>query len=299
VAKGPGTVLPDPDGIAERWGLAPLPPAEPLGGGHKNTLLRCGDVVLRIEQRDPESVAWEHELTAFLSHDVPEVVTPLLALDGSTFAEKDGIVVSVLPFVEGTPLDRDDEAQRLEAARLLARLHWVGRVWKRPRPDRPAFADLNLELNAWWDVRIVEMPPVLERAYERSRAWLAAAPWLARGAVHGDVYRGNLRVRDGRIHGVLDWEDARVDWPAWELANATWEVCKDEACDRLDPERSARFLDAYAEADGPGELGPFDDLLRLRLAADALYSLTSAASGEPWSPQYVEHLLRALERLDE
>jgi len=296
VAKGPGTVLPDPDGIAERWGLAPLHRVEQLAGGHKNTLLRCGDVVLRVEQRDPESVAWEHELTAFLSHDIPEVVTPLAALDGSTFAETDGVVVSVLPFVEGTSLDRDDEDQRLEVARLLARLHWVGRVWRRQRPDRPAFADLDLEVNAWWDLRIIEMPPVLARAYERSRAWLAAAPWLGRGAVHGDLYRGNLRVRDRRICGVLDWEDARVDWPAWELANATWEVCKDEACDRLDPERSARFVDAYVEAEGPGELGPFDDLLRLRLVADALYSLTSAARGDPWSPQYVEHLLGALER---
>jgi Ser/Thr protein kinase RdoA (MazF antagonist) len=269
-----------------------------LAGGHKNTLLRCGDVVLRVEHRDPESVAWEHELTAFLSHDVPEVVTPLVALDGSTFEEKDGTVVSVLPFVEGTPLDRDDEAQRLEAARLLARLHWVGRIWRRPRPDRPAYADLDFETNAWWDVRIVEMPPVLEQAYEQSRGWLGAAPWLTRGAVHGDLYRGNLRVRDRRIHGLLDWEDARVDWPAWELANATWELCKDEAHDRLDPDRSTRFLEAYVEADGPGEIGPFDDLLRLRLVADALYSLTNAARGEPWDLQYVEHLLRALERLD-
>jgi Ser/Thr protein kinase RdoA (MazF antagonist) len=298
VAKGPGTVLPDADGIAERWGLAPLPPAKPLEGGHKNTLLRCGDVVLRLEERDPESVAWEHELTAFLSHDVPEVVTPLRALDGSTFMETNGVVVSVLPFVAGTPLDREDGEQRLEVARLLARVHWVGRVWRRPRPDRPAFADLDLETNAWWDVRIVEMPPVLARAYERSRAWIYAAPWLARAAVHGDLYRGNLRVRDGRIQGILDWEDARVDWPAWELANATWEVCKDEPHDRLDPERAARFLDAYAEAEGPGELGPFDDLLRLRLVADSLYSLTNAARGEPWSPAYVEHLVRALGRLD-
>ena len=166
-----------------------------------------------------------------------------------------------------------------------------------PRPSGVCGARFRDE--RLWDVRIIEMPPVLARAYERSREWLAAAPWLGLGAVHGDVYRGNLRVRDGRIRGIVDWEDARVDWPAWELANAAWEVCKDEARDRLDVERSARFLDAYAAADGPGELGPFDDLLRVRLVADTLYSLTNAARGEPWSPQYVEHLLRALEQLDD
>jgi Ser/Thr protein kinase RdoA (MazF antagonist) len=297
VAKGPGTVLPDPDGIAERWGLAPLPDPEPLAGGYKNTLLRCGEVVIRIERNDPESVAWEHELTAFLAHDVPEVVTPLVARDGSTFLEVEGVVTSVLPFVEGDPLDRDDAEQRLGLARLLARLHWVGLAWKRRRPGRPAFADLDFEANAWWDVRVVELPAPLERAYDRSREWVARAPWLTRGAVHGDVYRGNLRVGDGRIRGVLDWEDARVDWPAWELANATWEVCMDEARDALDPERAAAFLDAYTEAGGPGERAPFDELLRLRLVADALYSLTSAARGEPWDEAHVDHLLRALEHI--
>jgi len=297
-ATGPGTVLPDPDGIAERWGLAPLPPPEPLTGGYKNALLRCGDVVVRLERADPESVAWEHELLAFLSHDVTEVVAPLPARDGSTFFASDGVVVSVLPFIPGIPLDRNDEDQRLQLAGLLARLHRAGAAWQRPRPGRPSFAEADLEVNAWWDRRIVDTPPVLARAFERAGAWLAAGPELARGAVHGDVYRGNLRVRDGRIAGVVDWEEARVDWPAWELANATWEVCKDEATDALDPVRADAFLAAYVAAGGPGELEPFEPLLRLRLVADALYSLTSRARGEPYDPAHVSHLLRALERLD-
>jgi Ser/Thr protein kinase RdoA (MazF antagonist) len=298
VAKGPGTVLPDPDGIAERWGLAPLAAPEPLTSGHRNALLRCGDVVVRLERTDAESAAWEHELLAFLAHDVPEVVVPLTARDGSTFSASDGVIVSVLPFVAGEPLDRGDEDQRLQLARLLARLHWVGAAWHRPRPGRPSFADADVEVNAWWDWRIVDKPAVLTRAFECTRVWLAAAPALAYGAVHGDIYRGNLRVRDGRIVGLVDWEEARVDWPAWELANATWEVCKDMSRDELDRERAEHFLAAYADAGGPGERKPFEPLLRLRLLADALYSLTSKARGEPYDPGYVSHLLRALERLD-
>lgn len=298
MAKGPGTLLPLPDGIAERWGLPPLPPAEPLEGGYKNTLFRCGDVVVRLERAGAESVAWEHELLAFLAHDVPEVVAPLTARDGSTFSATDGVVVSVLPFIPGGPLDRDDEDQRLHLARLLARLHWVGASWKRPRPGRPSVAETDLVVNAWWDYRIVEKPPVLARAFELTCEWLAAAPPLARGAVHGDVCRANLRVRDGRIAGVVDWEEARVDWPALELANATWEVCKDESRDALDPGRADAFLAAYAAAGGPGEREPFEPLLRFRLVADALYSLTSKARGEPYDPGYVSHLLRALEHLD-
>lgn len=35
--------------------------------------------------------------------------------------------------------------------------------------------------------------------------------------VHGDFWYGNLRVADGRLHGVLDWQDAAVTDPAVDL----------------------------------------------------------------------------------
>ena len=55
------------------------------------------------------------------------------------------------------------------------------------------------------------------------------------------------------------------------------------------------FIPAYRKADGPGETEAFEPLLRLRLVADLLYSLTSKARGEPHDETYVEHLVRALE----
>ena len=68
-----------PDDLAARYGLPPLAPFEPLGGGYHNILLRAGDVVVRVEERTPESVAWEHELVLFLADAIPEVVAPLRA----------------------------------------------------------------------------------------------------------------------------------------------------------------------------------------------------------------------------
>jgi Ser/Thr protein kinase RdoA (MazF antagonist) len=281
-AKGPGRLFRLPDGSPER-----------LEGGYKNELLRYGDLVVRLVETTPESARWEHELLRFLARSAPEVVVPLAEPE----LAPDGRVATLLPYVDGEQLDRDDEGQRLELAGLLARLHRAGLGWAGgPRPGVPGFADLDLVRNRWWDWELVEKPPVLVRAFEATLDWLFDPPPLAVGAVHGDVYRGNVRVRAGAIVGVIDWEDARVDWPAAELANATWEVCK--VGDALDPERAASFLAAYARAGGPGERDFLEPLLRLRLMADLLYSLTSKARGEPYDPRHVEHLLRALEQID-
>ena len=281
MATGRRTVLPLPDGTPER-----------LEGGWKNELLRYGEAVLRLERTTLGSARWEHELLRFLAPRVPEAVLPLAGPE----PWECGRVASLWPWVPGAPLDRGDEAQRLALVELLARLHRAGLAWQGgPRPGVPGYPDLDPVRNRWWDWELVEKPPALIRAYEATRDWLADPPGLALGAVHGDVSRGNLRVREGRIVALLDWEDARLDWPAWELANATWEACR--AGDALDDARAERFLAAYAETGGPGERSAFGPLLRLRLVADVLYSLTSKARGEPYDSDHVAFLLRALERL--
>jgi Ser/Thr protein kinase RdoA (MazF antagonist) len=264
MAKGRGTVLPLPDGNPQR-----------LEGGYKNELLRYGDVVLRLTRAPLESVAWEHALLGSLP---PPAVAPL----ADPVEQEDGRVASVFPYVPGGPLDRDDPAQRGQLARWLADLHRTG--WDGgQRPGASSWLERDLVRNAWWDWELVDKPPALVRAYEQVRAFLADPPPLRLGVVHGDVARANVRVDGGRLVGVVDWEEARLDWPAAELANAAWEV-RD-----LDG-----FVAAYAAAGGPAETEHLDALVRLRNVADVLYSLTSKACGEAYDPGYVEFLLAAL-----
>jgi aminoglycoside phosphotransferase (APT) family kinase protein len=184
--------------------------------------------------------------------------------------------------VPGGPLDRDDAGQREQLAAWLAGLHrmdWDGGQ----RPGASSWLDRDVVRNAWWDWEIVDKPPVLVAAYERVTAFLADPPPLAVGVVHGDVYRGNTRVDGGRVVGVVDWEEARLDWLASELANAAWEL--------RDPDG---FVAAYVAAGGPAEVEHLVELTLLRNVADVLYSLTSKARGEAYSPEYVEFLLTAL-----
>lgn len=248
---------------------------ERLEGGYKNELWRHGDVVLRLTRAPLESVAWEHRLLATLP---PPAVAPLADPE----LQADGRVASRFPYVPGGPLDRDDPAQRGQVAHWLARLHrarWDGGQ----RPGASSWLDRDLVRNAWWDWELVEKPPELVRAYERVTAFLADPPPLQVGVVHGDVYRGNMRVDAGRLVGIVDWEEARLDWPAAELANAAWELRDRDG-----------FVAAYVAAGGPAETEHLDELVRLRNVADVLYSLTSRARGEPYDLRYVELLLEAL-----
>jgi Ser/Thr protein kinase RdoA (MazF antagonist) len=261
VAKGPLTVPTLPDGIAAHWGLPPLVDPTPLPGGYHNLALRSGELVVRIEERDPESVGWEHELLAWLEPEVPEVVAPLRARDGSTFLLFGSLVISLIPFVDGEP------RAGLEAAELYARIHARGAAWPdaRPRFRRPSYADLDWERNDWWDWTAIAKPPELVRAFQRTRAWIASAPPLVVTPVHGDPAQQNVLWRNGRIAGVIDWEWARLDWPAVELAAAAYAFVEDEV---------DGFVRRYLDAGGPGEPEALEEGRRLHLLANALYSLT-------------------------
>jgi Ser/Thr protein kinase RdoA (MazF antagonist) len=264
VATESRTVLPLPDGNPE-----------PLAGGWKSELKRYGDVVLRLERTPLESVAWEHGLLRFLAEPVPEAVVPLAGPE----RWEDGRTASLLPFVEGRALDPASPDEARAAGAFLARLHRAGLAWDGgPRPGRPSLVGLDLVANDWWDWRIVEKPRVLVAAYEEMVEFLFDPPRLAVGVVHGDIDPANMLVRDETIVGVIDWEYARVDWPALDLANAAWRLGDD-------------VVDAY---DGPAEKALLPTLTRIRHVNDLLYSLTSKARGEPSSDEHVARLLEAL-----
>ena len=259
-----------PDGIAEHWDLAELREAVPLAGGYHHLVARAGDLVVRIEQRDLASVAWEHELLAWLGAEIPEVRAPVAAADGTTVLATERGIVSLVPFVDGSPRGG------LEAAELFARIHRRGASWPdaRPRPGRPAYADLDWERNEWWDWSVVRKPPALVRAFDHARAWVASEPELVVTPIHGDPAQQNVLWNGGRIVGVLDWEWARLDWPALELANAAWTFAEADV---------DAFVAAYVAAGGPGEPEVIEEGMRIFVLANALYSLSrETEADEDW-----------------
>jgi Ser/Thr protein kinase RdoA (MazF antagonist) len=288
---------PLPEGIAERYGLALPARGERLRGGASGSLFRAGDVAVRVERTDPTGVRWEHELVRFLAQGVDEVVAPLPALDGSTFYLEGDRVVSVYPFVEGEELRDRESAFRNELPVLLARLHRRALAWPvaEQRAGMPALRERDWDRNEWWDWSVVDKIPPLVRAFEELREWVAAAPDLTVCAIHGDFHPGNLLVRDGRIVAVVDWQYARRDWPAFELASVVWDLGWDGAA--LDPVVRDEVIGAYLDARGPGEPDVLLPMARLETLVTVLFSLTRAARGLSWNPAFTNQLIAMLDDL--
>lgn len=101
-----------------------------------------------------------------------------------------------------------------------------------------------------------------------------------RQPLHGDFYAGNVLVRDGRIEGLLDWDEAFLGPPERELAWAAWEWSGGLSTADLNAAES--FVYFYSLAGGPAE--PIDreairQLVRERLRWEAEYVRAAAKAG--------------------
>jgi Ser/Thr protein kinase RdoA (MazF antagonist) len=284
----------DPADIAAHWDIDLSAPFEPLAT-IRNLVFRSGEYVVREANATPDNVAWEHELLTFIAPDVPEVVPPLAAQDGSTFLVRNGAVVSVEPFVEAELAERSDPAVIAAVPRVLARIHRACTEWPgvRPRPGRPSLREQDWVVNETWDWNELERSPLLEHSYEAALEWVASPPPLTESAIHADFHPDNLLATDGRIKAVLDWELARLDWPAFDLAAAVTVVSlqRDGAIDRRIADETVA---AYVDAGGRDESYALEPLMRIFLLEVALHGRTRKVQGASWHPEFQEMIETAL-----
>lgn len=178
--------------------------------------------------RGPAEVSWSHAVATQAATIVPEAVAPI-STRGHTYFTWSGRVVAVFPFVAGEPADREDPKQVADAGRLLARIHRALLAWQPASPSvtfEHSVIDDELaesDLDAWWSSCLQK---------------------VRHGVCHGDYYRRNVLVSDGRIRGVIDWNEAHVGPLIREVAFAAWEFGHDDKM-QLDRDRFQLFVDAY------------------------------------------------------
>lgn len=286
------------EALVDRYGLALPPQWERVPGGTSGAVFRAGEFIVRVEHADLESVRWEHALLRFLAEEIDQVVEPLVALDGSTFYVEGGRIVSVFPFLDGEELRSQEPVFRDELPVLLARVHRRAQAWPvaDQHPGVPSLRERDWDRNDWWDWSVVQKPPPLVRAFEELREWVATAE-LCVCAIHGDFHMGNVLVRDGSVAGIVDWQHARRDWPALELAGMVFDLCSDGEPTTLDPALRDEVIGRYVDADGPGEPDALLPLMRLESLVSALVSLTRAAKGESWDREFTQLLIATLDEL--
>jgi homoserine kinase type II len=243
--------------LRDAYGFDAVVVGERLEGGYANDLFRIradgAAFVLRLKLPPvvEDDIAWEHELTRVLSLMLPEVVPPVATRDGRAIVDLGSRTGCLLPFIDGEPARPERSAHRTAAARGLGRLHRRGRGLE--LPARPRLRPLR-ELE-WPSTRVPAELREWSATIAAARRWaisytseIAQARALPTGIVHGDYFPGNVLISGDELVGIIDWEEAQLDWLIWDLANAINTFCAVD--DDLDREACRGFVDAYRTAGG-------------------------------------------------
>ena len=268
------------EAVAEAYGLQTPISAKRLTGGFANDVFLLTDdppVVLHIKHPplDLQSLSWEHELLALLRPHLPEIPAPMRTLGGRTFLLHDERPVWLTPYVPGEPAE---PADRRAVAAALGRLHAV-QLKVEPRPGHPRLRALPIP-------PLRPMPPAFDSwlpliATARTEtieliSRIATTRQATVGITHNDIFPGNVLVHDGHVTGLLDWEEADLDWLVWDLASSILPFCSTAGGD-LDTSATQGFLDTYRAASGrvqPEEDDLIVPLLRVKRILEVLRAPT-------------------------
>ncbi|MDP9460352.1 MAG: phosphotransferase [Actinomycetota bacterium] len=171
-------------------------------------------LVVKVSSRSAASLAWELDLLEALAQ--AGVHVPAVIPTGGGDRSHEGVVVQ--SFLPGQPPSTADDWQRVAAA--ISTVHEVTRRW----PQRPGSASATqlVQASRGADVDLTAMPPdavsLVRACWQALLAQTAAAvsPEL-QCVVHGDFGPGNVLIDDDGV-GIIDWDEARVDVPAFDLA---------------------------------------------------------------------------------
>jgi Ser/Thr protein kinase RdoA (MazF antagonist) len=215
--------------IAGNWGIAPRRVVRLGGNRNVHWIVHApdGQFVLRCYRRDrePAAVAYEFAVIAYLAAEgwpVAEPVGPVSVWNGRTFA-----LFPRLPGRRSRSPELAAGADRRGA--LLGRLHRdlnllaIGQRAGWCRLDEFIAAEAG-QLIGNARARLHDQPELREvfvRHTVATHDTLTTCPSdLPRSVIHGDFAPWNLLWRDGRLTGLIDFDDVRLDLRATDLAIA-------------------------------------------------------------------------------
>lgn len=197
-----------------------------LTGGARNLVYRARrdneDLVVRVSGRTAASLDWELDLLEFLH--ARGIVVPQALGTGDGRRHDGGVLVQ--RFIPGAaPSDTSDWARVISA---LTVVHELTRGW----PQRPGFASARqlMTSDTGGDVDLGAMPA---GAADLVRASWSPVPDAPECVVHGDLGAGNVLVTQDDV-ALIDWDETRVDVPAFDFAHVPGNIDVPVACNRED-----------------------------------------------------------------
>lgn len=183
--------------------------------------------------RSAESVRWEQRLVAHAAGKGWPTPVALPASSGQTLIEHGGRLWSAHPFLEGSPPSATSVASRRIMGRLLGRLHrdlegfeereqrpGLGKVWELDVIVEPAGGGSFNSLLAAFGKEHAELAGRVRRERYRNLRELSRLhyPDLPDRPIHGDFEPWNMLFKDGQLTGLLDFDQARRDALACDIA---------------------------------------------------------------------------------
>lgn len=187
-----------------------------MTGGARSRVFRAqrgrDELVVRTSGRTPPALAWELDVLKHLSEAgvvVPDTVT---TDDGRRVA--DGVLVQrFLP--GGPPINASDWLRVIDVLRMV---HEAMVGW----PQRPGFASARalLSQDRGGDVDLSAMP---KDAVNLVRDSWGPVLHKLECVIHGDLGPGNILLTEDQV-ALIDWDEARVDVPAFDFAHLPTDV---------------------------------------------------------------------------
>lgn len=146
---------------------------------------------------------------------------------------------AIFSFLDGRDVKTEDITPTLcqELGVLLGKMHQLGKTFEMTR-------DNSMSIDAW-EFR-------LNRVGEQAREYLHEIEllkdhWptgLPVGSIHADLFPDNVFIKDGHIHGVIDFYFSATDFLAYDLAIVMNAWCFD-AQNKLDQDKWTALLEGY------------------------------------------------------
>ena len=192
-------------------------------------------------------------------HAIP-VPDPAANADGDVLHTLNGKPAAVVNRLQGGSELQPSAAHCAQVGTMLARMHLAGQDFSMHQP--------NLRGLDWWNATVPVVLPHLtpaqaallqsELAYQNHVSTLAAYTALPRGPIHADLFRDNVMFASGdatqtessqapQLTGFFDFYFAGVDAWVFDIAVCLNDWCVDLGQGTADAERSAAFLNAYAQ----------------------------------------------------
>ncbi|MEZ6242005.1 MAG: phosphotransferase [Phycisphaerales bacterium] len=270
-----GFTSPELSAVLGEYELGKVASVRELAAGDASSpkaVIECARGRLLLKRRgrglsDPFRVAFQHEVQLALE-DKGFPVAPLVGTRGAnnSMVQLDGHVYELFRYIEGSPYD-GSVAQGEQAGAALARMHRArsrasGSGTPPPPSERPDRAHRPPSAH------IVEVAPdadatarKLDALCQRADASLRELGFDRRPTrvIHGDWHPGNTLFAEGRLVGVVDFDNARLAPSPTDLAQGLLQFSLvrggGEPPDRWTPEPDDERLRAlfrgYTRAGGP------------------------------------------------